>query len=150
MIKKYWPYLLGGGLLLYYFTKLKKASSSIKVNLVDLNLSRGTGLNLPTLTMKFEIINPTNTTVNVLGVVGDVYLNDQFIATVSNLNTIQIPANNTIIYPVDVKASALDAIPAIINLIKTKGTGQGLRVKANLNINVDDILYPIDIDRKVF
>jgi len=150
MIKKYWPYLLGGGLLLYYFTKLKKASSSIKVNLVDLNLSRGTGLNLPTLTMKFEIINPTNTTVNVLGVVGDVYLNDQFIATVSNLNTIQIPANNTIIYPVDVKASALDAIPAIINLIKTKGTGQGFRVKANLNINVDDILYPIDIDRKVF
>jgi len=149
MIKKYWPYLLGGGLILYYFTKLKSASNSIKVNLVDLKLSRGFGLNLPTLTMKFEIINPTNTNVNVLGVVGDVYLNDQFIATVSNLNKIQIPANDKIIYPVDVKASALDAIPAIINLIKTKGTGQGLRVKANLNVNVDDILFPVDIDRKV-
>jgi LEA14-like dessication related protein len=149
MIKKYWPYLLGGGLLIYYFTKLKKASASIKVNLIDLKLSRGTGLNLPTLTMKFEIINPTNTTVNVLGVVGDVYLNDQFIATVSNLDKIQIPGNDKIDYSIDVKASALDAIPAIINLIKTKGTGQGLRVKANLNVNVDDILFPVDIDKKV-
>jgi LEA14-like dessication related protein len=149
MIKKYWPFLLGGGLLLYYFTKLKSASESIRVNLINLKLSRGTGLNLPTLTMIFEIVNPTNTTVNLLGIVGDVYVNNEYIANVSNLDKVEIPGNNKIIYPVDIKTSVLDAIPALLNLIKNKGTGQGVNVKASLNVNIDNILYPVEVDRKV-
>jgi LEA14-like dessication related protein len=149
MIKKYWPFLLGGGIALWYFTKLKKASDAIKVNLANLKLSKGSGLSLPSLRMDFQIQNPTNTTVNVLGIVGDIYINGEYVANVSNLNKVQIPANGDIIYPVTVKASILDALPAILNLVKTRGQGQGLQVKASLNVNVDNILYPIDIDRKV-
>jgi LEA14-like dessication related protein len=150
-MKKYWPYLLGAGLVAWYFSKLKKASESIKVNLSDIKLKKGKGLSLPILELNFDILNPTGTTVNVLGVTGDVYVNDQYLSNVSNLNAVQIPSNGSIVYTVDVKTSAIDAFNSVISLIKAKkeGKSKGLYLKANLDVNVDGILYPITIDRKV-
>jgi len=150
-MKKYWPYLLGAGLVAWYFSKLKKASEAIKVNLSDIKLKKGKGLSLPILELNFDIQNPTGTTVNVVGVTGDVYVNDQYLSNVSNLNAVQIPSNGSIVYTVDVKTSAIDAFNSVISLIKAKkeGKSKGLYLKANLDVNVDGILYPITIDRKV-
>jgi hypothetical protein len=150
-MKKYWPYLLGAGLIAWYFSKLKKASDAIKVNLSDIKLKKAKGLSLPILQMNFEIQNPTGTQVNVLGVTGDVYVNDQYLSNVSNLNAAKIPANGSLIYSVDVKTSALDAFKSFLSLVKANksGAGKGINVKANLDVNVDGILYPTTIDRKV-
>jgi LEA14-like dessication related protein len=149
MIKKYWPFLLGAGALLYYFSRLKRTAENVKVNLANVSLKKAKGLGLPIIKMDFEVINPTNTAINVNGVVGDAYVNGQFLATISNINKVSIPQYGTTIYSVEVKAGALDAINAFLNLIK-KGSGtKGVRITANLNVDVDGILYPVNIDKVV-
>jgi len=149
MIKKYWPFLLGAGALLFYFSRLKRTAQNVKVNLANVSLKKGTGLSLPIIKMDFEIVNPTNTAINVNGVVGDAYVNGQFLATISNLNKVTIPQYGVIIYSVEVKTGAVDALNAFLSLIK-KGSGtKGLRITADLNVDVDGILYPVNIDKVV-
>jgi hypothetical protein len=149
MIKKYWPYYLGIGALLYYFSRLKRTAENVKVNLANVSLKKGKGIALPIIKMDFEVINPTNTSINVNGVVGDAYVNGQFLATISNINKVSIPQYGQTIYSVEVKTGALDAVNAFLSLIK-KGSGtKGIRITANLNVDVDGILYPISIDKVV-
>lgn len=152
-MKNYGKYLLGALVVgaLYYFAKLKKTADVIKVNLANVKLKKGSGLSLPTIVMSFDIQNPTNNPVNVKGVVGDVYINGQYVANVSNLNQVKIPANGSTIYSVDVKAGISDTISTLISLLKKKKAGEskGVTITANLNVNVDDILYPVDINRKL-
>jgi LEA14-like dessication related protein len=149
MIKKYWPYLLGAGALLYYFSRLKRTAQNVKVNLANVSLKKGKGISLPVIKMDFEIINPTNTPINVNGVVGDAYVNGQFLATISNVNKVTLPQYGTTIYSVEIKTGAFDAASAFLNLVK-KGSGtKGLRITADLNVDVDGIFYPVKIDKVV-
>lgn len=149
MIKKYWPYFLGAGALLYYFSRLKRTAENVKVNLANVSLKKGSGLSLPIIKMDFEIVNPTNTAINVNGVVGDAYVNGQFLATISNLNKVTIPQYGVTIYSVEVKAGAIDAFTAFLNLVKKGAKTKGIRLTANLNVDVDGIMYPVDIDKVV-
>lgn len=147
-MKKYFPYIFGAAAIgaLYYFMRLKKASDTIKVFLSGISIAKPSGLALPTLVLKFTIQNPTNVPVNVLGITGDVYANNNFLANVSNLNKVIIQPNAETIYPVEVKASLFDAASTVLSLLKKDS---GLTVTAEMNVNVDDILYPVSINRKI-
>jgi LEA14-like dessication related protein len=147
-MKKYFPFIFGAAALgaLYYFMRLKKASDTIKVALSNIAIQKSGGLSLPTLVFKFAIQNPTNVAVNVLGITGDVYVNDNFLANATNLSKVVIQPYGETIYPVEVKAGLFDAASVVLSLLK-KGTG--LTVKADMNVNVDDILYPVSINKKV-
>lgn len=146
-------YLIGAGVIAaaYYFFRLKRTGQNIKVNLANVSLRRSSGLSLPTVRMDFEIQNPTNGTANIKGVVGDVYINGQYLANVSNLTTTQVKPNSSTIYSVDVKAGITDTITTLISLLSKKNAGspKGVNFTADLNVNVNDILFPVKIDRKL-
>ena len=146
-------YLLGAAAVAaaYYFFRLKRAGENIKVNLANVSIRKGSGLSLPTIKIDFEVQNPTNMPVSLKGVVGDVYINGQYLANVSNLSNIQIKPNASTIYSVDVKAGLTDAISTVINLLKKKSAGEktGLTMTADLNVNVNDVLFPVSINRKL-
>lgn len=145
-MKKYIPILIAGGLAALYFLRLKKTSEAIKINLSNVNIKKPKGLKLPTIVLQFSILNPTNNPINILGIVGDVYINNTFLASVSNLNKVIVNANTETIYSVDVNTTILDAVTNIVSLIKN---GKTINLTANMNINVDNILYPVNIDRKI-
>ena len=147
-MKIYFPIILGVAAVgaLYYFSRLKRASDTIKVFLSSISIGKPSGLSLPTLVMKFTVQNPTNVPVNLLGITGDVYANGKFLANVTNLNKVVIQPNAETIYPVEVKASIFDAATTVLSLLKK---GSGLTISADMNVNVDNILYPVSVNRKI-
>jgi len=139
-------YIIGAVAALWYFFRLNKASTSAKINLVNLKLKKSSGISLPTIVMDFSIQNPTNFPINALGIVGDVYLNGSFLSSVVNLNKVTIAARSETIYPVEVRTNIMDAITNISALIKDN---KNIRVTAEMNVNIDNILYPFKVDRQI-
>ena len=147
MFKKYLPIILGGGLVAYYFYRLKRAGDNIKVNLTSVAITKGKGISLPYLLLKFNVQNITNFQVEINGIVGDILVNDIYFANVSNLGKVIVPKNGSIIYEVKVQAGLLDVITTLSDFIKKKT--KKLKVTGELNMNVNDIVFPIKIDRTI-
>lgn len=147
MFKKYLPIILGGGLVAYYFYKLKSAGDNIKVNLSSISVQKGKGFSLPYLMLKFNVQNITSAIVSINGIVGDIYLNDQYFANVSNLNKVLVPRNGSVIYEVKVQAGLLDVVSNLKAFLKDKK--KKLVISADLKMNINDIIIPIKIDKKV-
>lgn len=147
MLKKYFPFLLGGGLIAYYFYQLKSAGDNIKVNLASVGITKGKGLSLPYVLLKFNIQNITNAIIDVNGIVGDIYINGQYFANVSNLNKVIVPRKGSIIYEVKVQAGILDVFSVLNDFIKKKT--KKLIVTGDLKINANNIIIPISINRTI-
>jgi LEA14-like dessication related protein len=139
------PFIIGGGLLAFYY--LRRAGENLKVNLTGVSVKKASGLSLPYLLLKFNIQNVTNTFLNINGIVGDIYINDEYFANVSNLNKVVVPANGSLIYEVKVDAGVLDTITNLISLI-TKKTKK-IKITGNLSMNVNGIILPITISRVI-
>lgn len=145
MLKKYFPFLLGGGLIAYYFYGLKSAGDNIKVNLSSVGITKGKGLSLPYILLKFNVQNITNSIININGIVGDIYINGSYFANVSNLNKVVVPRNGSVIYEVKVQAGLLDVISNLMDFIKKKT--KKLTITGDLKMNVNNIIIPVSINK---
>jgi LEA14-like dessication related protein len=83
--------------------------------------------------------------VRILGLNGDFYLNDRYIANLSELQEINVPAFAEVTFPVKVQTNIFDIIQNI-DLITKKQSGY--TAKANLNINISNNIIPFTIERK--
>ena len=149
MFKKYLPLILGGGFLAYYFYKFKSAGDNIKVNLSSVAITKGKGLSLPYLLLKFNVQNVTDFIIDINGIVGDIYVNGVYFANVSNLNKVTVPKNSSIIYEVRVQAGLLDVISTVKDFLNNKKK-KSLKVTGDLNMNINNIVLPIKIERTIF
>ena len=150
MNNKYiFPIVAIGAAAIYYFSKLKIAGENLKVNLKTISLSKKTsGLTLPKIILTFEIQNITNSSLNINGLVGDVYINGTYLANVSNLKPMAILPNSILNYPVEIQASFLDAVPLLKDLIFKKGK-RTIKVTGDLTMNVNNILIPYKIEKTI-
>lgn len=138
---------LGIGVI-YYFGRLKVAGENLKVNLKNISTKKSSGLSLPKIILDFEIQNVTNNSFVINGIVGDVYVNNNYLANISNLIPAKISAKSIISYPVTLQTSVLDALPIVRELIKAKGK-RNLNITADLSLNVNNILVPYKIEKKI-
>lgn len=129
---------------IYYFNRLRNFTNTVKVNFLTVRTKKGTGLNLPTVELIFSMQNITNLPVRILGINGDFFINDRYIANLSELNEIQVPAFSEVTFPVKVQTNAIDIIQNL-DLILKKQTGY--TAKVNLNINLGNTIVPINIER---
>ena len=150
MNNKYlFPILAVGAAAFYYFKKLKIAGDNLKVNLKTISLSKkSSGLSLPKIILTFEIQNITNSSLNINGLVGDIYINGTYLANVSNLKAMAILPNSALNYPVEIQATFLDAVPLLKDLIFKKGK-RTINVTDNLKMNVNNILIPYKIEKTI-
>lgn len=143
------PIVAVGVAALYYFSKLKIAGENLKVNLKNISLGKsGGGLSLPKIILTFEIQNVTNSSLNINGIVGDIYVNGSYLANVSNLKTMAILPKSVLTYPVEIQTSFLDAVPLIKDLLLKKGK-RTIKVTGDLTLNVNDILLPYKIEKTI-
>jgi LEA14-like dessication related protein len=146
--KSIFPILLIVGGAIYYFSRLKVTGENLKVNLKNLGIKKGSGLSLPKINLTFDIQNITNNTVNLYGIVGDIYVNGSYLANINNLTPTYIKPLSTTILEVQLNTSILDAAPIIKDLITTTGK-RNLKVTADLKLNVNGILVPLKIDKTI-
>lgn len=135
-----WIIGLGAVAILYLLSK-KQASEQLRVNLFNLKLKRKSGINLPDIFLGFKIINPSDTVLSVTSIVGDLFINGNQLSTISNLQRVEIPANQSIIYEVKVETSGLSAIQTLYALWKNKSK---LKVEFKGVVNSEGFVIPID------
>jgi LEA14-like dessication related protein len=131
---------IGAGAVALYFWSKAQAGKNIKVYLSGLSLSKGTNA-IPDIFTKFRIVNGSNTPVTLKSIVGDVYVNDKQIASVSNTDSFLIPSNKEVYYSVKLSPNVFTILTIVTNLIKAK---QRIKVTFSGTINTTGVMIPIN------
>jgi len=145
----YFPIILIAAAAIYYFSKLKLTGENLKVNLFNIATKSTKGfLSLPRVILIFQVQNITNNLLSVNGIVGDIFVNGTYFANVNNLaQNIVLPLSTTFI-EVEVQAGILDVFPVVKDFLSNKGKKSFL-VTGNLTLNVNGIIVPIKIEKKL-
>jgi hypothetical protein len=134
----YW--VIGGAALFYILKK------STLVNRVEFYLNRvktGGSIFRPTLDIEMLILNPTNVGAELKSIVGEVYVNDNYVARFSKFGSQTIEPNSQAIFQIQAVPSLTGAFSAIKDLL-TQPKGSGVSVKTTGTANVDKIVIPFD------
>lgn len=142
------PLLLVAGVAIFYFSRLGVAATNLKVNLRNVSLRRGSGISLPKIVLDFLIQNVTNQPIFLRSLVGDIYINGNYFANVSNFNELQITPRSAINYPVEVQINFLDFIPLLKELAFPVGKRK-LIVKGKLTLNANNLIIPLEINQTI-
>lgn len=140
-MKKSYYYLIGlGALAVYYFYSKASAGKNLKVNFQNLKFGKFTGFSLP-ITANFKILNGSSTPITIDSIVGEIFINNKLISTISQTNKINVSGNSETIYPIKVDTGIFDAINVIRQLIKDK---KKFVVQFKGTANSTGLMIPID------
>lgn len=123
-----------------FFLSRGQAVKSIKVYFDNLSLGKIKGFNLPDVLAKFRIVNPTNTPLSVRAIAGDIFVNGKQIASFRQVENLEIPANQEIIYPVVIKPESVGVIMTVISFLKKK---QKIKIDYTGTVNSSGVVIPI-------
>jgi LEA14-like dessication related protein len=142
MSKKF-KMLIGLGVagLALYFLSRGSASKKLIVNLSGLTFGKGSILSAPPVYLNFSIINPTNTSITVKNITGQVLVNDKYLSDVSSLQNLKIAANAESTMQVTAKISYLSILPFLKDILTKK---QKYKVTFKGNVNSSGVLIPIE------
>ena len=129
---------IAAGAAVLYFMSKAQAGKNIKVYLQGLKFSGG-GI-VPNIFLNFRVVNGTSTSVSIDSLVGEVFINNKFFASVSNTDKFNIPANAETYYTVKLSPSGLSTIAIVYNLIKNK---QAVTVEFSGTVNSTGALIPV-------
>lgn len=128
-----------GAIALIYLMGKSGAGKKLKISLYKLR-AKTRGFNIPDVFLDFKIINPTNQNLNIRSIVGSLNVNDNPFSTISQLQAVEIPANQEIIYSVKVQTTVTDAIQTVWALLKNK---QKLKITFDGTVNSEGFLIPV-------
>ena len=123
-----------------YLLSRSAAAQKLKIYFKTLTVGKIKGFNIPEIFAQFSIVNPTNTTLTVDSIAGDIFVNKKLFTSFQNLNKVTIPANAEIIYPIKLQIQTLSAVLSIISLIKNK---EKLNVYFDGTVNSSGFVIPI-------
>lgn len=130
---------IGAGAVALYFWSKAQAGKNIKVYLSGLSIGKGKAI--PDIFAKFRIVNGSNTPVTIQSIVGDLFVNDRQLASVSNTERFDIPGNKEVFYSVKVSPNIFTILSIVTNLIKAK---QRIKVTFNGTVNTTGLVIPIN------
>lgn len=126
-------------ILLYLLSK-KSAAKNLKVYFQSVALKKASGFVLPTIQATFRLVNPTSSPLTITSIAGDLLINDKFFSSISQVQSITVPAQSESLYTINVKTPVLQALYTIVQLFKNK---QRIQVQFDGTVNSDGLLLPI-------
>jgi LEA14-like dessication related protein len=132
---------LGAAVLLYLLSK-KSAANNLRVYFQTIGLKKASGLNLPTITATFRIVNPTSSTLTIDSLAGDLLVNNKLLSTLQNNEKFTVAAKSESLYTVNIKTPIFNALTTVIQLLKAKT--KNIKVDFVGTANSGGILIPID------
>ena len=100
------------------------------------------GLNFPTITATFRIVNPTSSTLTIDSLAGDLMVNNKFLSSLSNTESFSVPANSESLYTVNIKTPIFNALTTVVQLLKAKT--KNIKVDFVGTANSGGFLLPIN------
>lgn len=131
------PIAAAGAVVLYFMSKAQ-AGKNIKVYLNNLKFSGGKIL--PNAFLEFRVLNGSSTAVTIDSLIGEVFVNGKFFASVSNTDRFTVPANAETFYTVKLTPAGLNLIGIVFSLLKSR---QSIIVEFNGTINSTGALIPV-------
>ena len=137
-MKKTIFWILGGAAALYF---LARFSFSKKANFILQSVRPGGTIFQPTVQIKMLVQNPTNQKVIIKSVVGSVYLNDKFLASISSFGDQTIDPNAESILQITARPGAIGVFQALKQLVSQPLGSNVIRFSGTAN--VDGVNVPI-------
>jgi LEA14-like dessication related protein len=135
--------LLGAGAYaLYYLGNVGVATNTIQVIFSGVNIKSLTDY---VVTMTVQNISNASLTVNAMS--GNLLLNGNQVASMSDFTPRVIPAAGQVNIDIEITPNLLDIPSAIQNLIQTPG--QNLVFTAVGNVNVSGLVLPFNLDKTI-
>lgn len=133
-------YVGAAAAILLYLLSKKSAATNLKVYFQSVSLKKAKGLVLPTVLATFRVVNPTSSPLTITSIAGDILLNNNFFSSLSQTQSMIVPAQSESLYTVNVKTPALNALYSIVKLFTKK---QKITVGFEGTVNSDGLLLPI-------
>lgn len=140
-MKKYLGLIIAAGAAYYFFRKYRVGKNArFYFKAVSIKGKK--------LVIRIAVQNPTNSSIKLQSLAGEVYANDKLVGNVSSFTPIQIAANSETVLSFDIVPNVAGLINLISNFVKTlvkKTQKLGLRIKLDGTANVDGISLPVNI-----
>lgn len=133
-------YVGAAAAILLYLLSKKSAASNLKVYFQSVALKKAPGLVLPTVQATFRLVNPTSSPLTITSIAGDLLINNNFFSSLSQTQSMIVPAQSESLYTINVKTPVLQALSTIVQLFKKK---QKITVSFEGTVNSDGLLLPI-------
>jgi hypothetical protein len=132
---------LGAAVLLYLLSK-SSAAKNLRIYFQTIGLKKPTGLNLPTITATFRIVNPTSSTLTIDSLAGDLMVNNKLLSTLQNNEKFTVAAKSESLYTVNIKTPIFNALTTVLQLLKAKT--KNIKVDFVGTANSGGFLLPIN------
>lgn len=148
-MRKFLPLLLaaGAGVILLMLSR-GQAAKNLKVYFKDLYLKGKRGISLPDIFLRFNVVNGSNTGMEIRSIVGDLLINNNVISSVQQLEKISIAANSSTVVTVKLDTPPFNVAMQIVDFIVNKR--KNVTVGFDGNINAQGVLIPINQTIKLF
>lgn len=127
---------IGGALALYWIITRGRAVSATRFQLKNVGYKSGK------VNMTIEVQNPTEASLQLNSIAGDLFANGQYVANVSSFNQVQIMPNASTPVVLSFIPSIIGIFNTIKNVILQKKKGMDFRFVGSANLN--GINFPVD------
>lgn len=144
-MKKLFPFLATGAIafLAYKFLRKGVAARTLNIKLRTIKINP-----ISQAAVVLEVINPTNTAINISSIVADILVNDFPISTVNYQQPAVIPANGSVSISLKIKINPLDAGQFLLRLLTTKGKKLN-KINLTGTVSGEGIVAPINIEQNL-
>jgi len=141
MKNKSFIYLGIGAVVLYLLSKTS-AAKNLRIYFQTIGMKKPSGLNFPTITATFRVVNPTSSTLTIDSLAGDLMVNNKLLSTLSNNESFTVPAKSESLYTVNIKTPIFNALTTVVQLLKAKT--KNIKVDFVGTANSGGFLLPIN------
>jgi len=141
MKNKSFIYLGIGAVVLYLLSKTS-AAKNLRIYFQTIGMKKPSGLNFPTITATFRVVNPTSSTLTIDSLAGDLMVNNKLLSTLSNNESFTVPAKSESLYTVNIKTPIFNALTTVVQLLRAKT--KNIKVDFVGTANSGGFLLPIN------
>jgi hypothetical protein len=141
MKNKSFIYLGIGAVVLYLLSKTS-AAKNLRIYFQTIGMKKPSGLNFPTITATFRVVNPTSSTLTIDSLAGDLMVNNKLLSTLSNNESFTVPAKSESLYTVNIKTPIFNALTTVVQLFRAKT--KNIKVDFVGTANSGGFLLPIN------
>jgi LEA14-like dessication related protein len=132
-----WLWIAGGLLGVYYISQLSVGLSNVQFNVEDVEIK-----SLSDILVTMNIQNVSGATATVNSLTGNILLNGNQLAAISDFKSVLVPGNGQVNLPIDVNLSIFGLPQVVQNLFA--GGGNQLNFSVVGAANVDGVVIPFN------
>ena len=144
-MKNLFPFIATGALafLAYRFLRKGVAAKTLNIKLRTVKVRP-----ISQAAIVLDVINPTNTAINISSVVADILINDFPISTVNYQQPTVIPANGSVSISLRIKINPLEAGQFLLRLLSSAGRKLN-KIRLTGTVSGEGIVAPINIEQNL-